>query len=128
MPCYSPETLAHFHNPHHPGRLTDADVIGRSGSEGNGPYLTIYLRLRGEVIETATFCSFGCPAAIAVGSAVTTSVEGLTAAQATGITQANIVAELGLLPVNKRYCLRLGIDALRDALCQLSNSDLEISR
>ena len=116
MPRYSEQTIVHFDRPYNPGALPDADLVGCGGREGHGPFIKLHLRVSGGQITAASSQTFGCPAAIASGSAMAKLVEGRSLAEADRLTQGDIDAELGGLPRNKRHCLSLAMSALENAL------------
>src|SRR5207247_5177584 len=69
-----------------------------------------------EVIDRATFQSFGCETAIAVASLATELIRGKTAAEALSLKTEELAGELGPLPPMKIHCAQLVEGALRSAL------------
>ena len=116
MPTYSERTLGHIENPHRGCLPSEADVAGRSGRLGQGPFVALHLKLSEDTIVAASFQTYGCPAAIACGSALAKLAEGITLAEAGALTERDLSAELGGLPRGKVGCLGLAMRALRDAL------------
>lgn len=108
--------LEHFREPRHVGDLPDATHTGCAGVPGRGNYMVVRLRVVREVIDDARFATFGCPAAIACGSALTDMVIGMPLASARCLGEADLLAALGGLPLGKRHIPTLAVRALRDAL------------
>ena len=60
---YSPKILDLFKNPKNLGRIKDATVSAVAGSPACGDMIALYLKIsKNEVIEKATFESYGCAA------------------------------------------------------------------
>jgi NifU-like protein involved in Fe-S cluster formation len=103
------------------GELKDADAVGTAGSPGCGDMLRIWLKYRTDddgtqVIDQASFQSFGCETAIAVASVATELLAGKTLDQARQLGGAELAAPLGALPPMKIHCATLVEEALRQAL------------
>jgi NifU-like protein involved in Fe-S cluster formation len=114
-----------FNDPKTLGSLPDADVTGRAGVQGEGPFLYIFLKFAGERIENARFETYGCPVAIACGSWVTQWVAGRTPEQS-GLLEANdLRTVLGGVPLGKEHCADLAVTALRDGLRQERQARME---
>jgi NifU-like protein involved in Fe-S cluster formation len=67
-------------------------------------------------VKEARFKSFGCTAAIAAGSMITTMIRGRSVAEAALITNADVARALGGLPDSKLHCSVLAEQAIREAL------------
>ena len=100
---YSPKVLELFRNPKNQGRLEDANATALVGSLACGDMIAIYLKINEEtqVIEKATFESYGCAANIAAASILTDMVKGKTLEEAWKIDWRIISDELGGLPAVK---------------------------
>ena len=104
--------------PHKMYPLEGADVIGRAGVPGEGPYLQMFLTWNGETVKEATFTTYNCPIAIACGSWVSGWAEGRSLELLTKIEPGDVEKLLGGLPLGKEHCAALAVNALRDALRQ----------
>lgn len=120
MHGYSAMLMDHFESPRNAGRMPQPDVVGRADVGGRAPYITLYLKFSDRSVEHASFQSFGCGAAIASGSVLTELVTGRTVAECRSLSEEDVDAALGGLPLGKRFCAALAIHALRDALEQYS--------
>ena len=114
--AYSQKVMDHFKNPHNQGSIKGADAVGQEGNPVCGDVMIIYLRVKDNIIKDIKFETLGCAAAIAVSSALTDYVKGMTIDEASKVTKDDIVEDLGGLPVAKIHCSMLGIDALKTAI------------
>jgi nitrogen fixation NifU-like protein len=115
---YNPKVLELFRNPKNLGKMEDATVVAIAGSPACGDMVTFYLKINDqEVIEKASFESYGCAANIATSSIVTEMVKGLTLEAAwKDITWQRVVEEVGGLPSIKFHCGILAVGALKRAV------------
>jgi NifU-like protein involved in Fe-S cluster formation len=118
MPKYSEKTIWHFEHPHRGCAPSDADLTGKGGQGGHGPFIELFLKTADGRIQGACFRSYGCPAAIAASSAICRLLEGRPLTEAAGLTVEELDAELGGLPRNKRHCLSLAMSASEDAVAK----------
>ncbi len=113
---YTDAVIDHFMCPRNVGSMNDADGEGNCGDPACGDFLTIYIKVKNNVIDDISFLVFGCAAAIATSSMTTKLVKGKSIEQAMDITEDDIVEALGGLPENKKHCSNLGVEALRNAI------------
>jgi len=150
---YSKKVLQHFKNPHNQGVIKDADAVGEAGNLKCGDIMKIYLKInRRQTADSRTqaegplgkepalslpkegwgdyfikdvkFETLGCAAAIAVSSALTDMVKGMTLDEAMKLTKDKIVEELDGLPPIKMHCSMLALEALRKAINEYKNKSL----
>jgi len=114
---YSSKLLELFRNPKNLGRMEDATVSAVAGSPACGDMIAIYLKIdKNEVIEKATFESYGCAANIATASITTEMVKGKKMEDAWKISWKEVADEVGGLPTVKFHCGILSVGALRRAI------------
>ena len=118
---YTKKVLDHFKNPHNQGDIKNADAVGEKGNPACGDVMKIYLKIikdkKGvDIIKEVKFETLGCAAAIAVSSALTDMVKGMSLDKALKVTKDKIVKDLGGLPVQKIHCSMLGVEALHEAI------------
>jgi len=113
---YSEKVIEHFSNPRNVGMIDDADGIGEEGNPVCGDMMTYYIKVKDGRLVDIKYKTFGCGAAIAVSSILSTMAMGKTLAEAMVISKADIAAELDGLPKQKMHCSNLGSDALRKAI------------
>lgn len=120
---YSKTILDHFGNPRNIGPPSDYQARGTSGKQGGGPFMVLYLGMQESSITSVGFETYGCGPAIAAGSLITEWVKSKSIDQASKMTSEKLIEMLGGLPLSKRHCADLAVNALRSALTQLSKSD-----
>ncbi|AFD00346.1 FeS cluster assembly scaffold protein NifU, Clostridium type [Methanocella conradii HZ254] len=113
---YSPKVMQHFSNPQNVGEISDADGVGEVGNPVCGDMMTIYIKVKDNVITDIKFKTFGCAAAIATSSIITTMAKGMTLEDAEKIGRKDVADELGGLPPQKMHCSNLAADGLKLAI------------
>ncbi|MEM1547007.1 MAG: iron-sulfur cluster assembly scaffold protein [Candidatus Methanomethylicia archaeon] len=114
---YSSRVLDLFKNPKNLGRMEDANISAVAGSPACGDMIAIYLKVNdSQVVEKASFESYGCAANIAASSILTEMIKGKKLEEAWRISWRNISDELGGLPSVKYHCGILAVGALRRAI------------
>jgi nitrogen fixation protein NifU and related proteins len=115
---YNPKVLDLFRHPKNLGKMDDATVTAVAGNPACGDMITFYLKINEqEVIERATFESYGCAANIATSSIVTEMIKGLTLKSAwEEVTWKKVTEEVGGLPSIKFHCGVLAVGALKRAI------------
>jgi len=107
-------------NPKNMGELPDADRVGTVGNSDCGEMLRLWVKFKEEhgrqVIDQASFQSFGCETAIAVASMATELIRGKTAEEALALRHDELTGDLGALPPMKIHCAQLVEGALKSAL------------
>jgi len=97
--------------------MEDATVSAVAGSPACGDMIAFYLKVdKNEVIEKATFESYGCAANIATASITTEMVKGKKIEDAWKISWKEVADEVGGLPTVKFHCGILSVGALRRAI------------
>jgi NifU-like protein involved in Fe-S cluster formation len=112
----TPSLHRHMKRPHGLGALESATQVGRFGAENQGPFMCVFLQISDDRITTARFQTYSCPWAIACGSALTTVIEGKTLQEAAELDEADVENEVGGVSRDKKYCVKLALFALKDAL------------
>ena len=115
---YNPKVLDLFRNPKNLGKMEDATVVAVAGNPACGDMVTFYLKITPqEIIEKASFESYGCAANIATSSIVTEMVKGISLESAwKDITWKKVTEEVGGLPSIKFHCGVLAVGALKRAI------------
>jgi nitrogen fixation NifU-like protein len=98
--------------------MEDATVTAVAGNPSCGDMITFYLKINEQdIIERASFESYGCAANIATSSIVTEMIKGLSLEAAwKEITGKKVTAEVGGLPSVKFHCGVLAVGALKRAI------------
>ena len=113
---FSDKVLEHFMTPRNSGSMVDADSIGTAGDSACGDSLTLYIKVKENIIEDISFMVFGCVAAIATSSMTTELAKGKSLDEAYKITDKDIADALDGLPEHKMHCSILGATALKNAI------------
>ena len=113
---FNENVIDHFMSPRNSGTMPDADAVGSSGDPCCGDALTLYIKVKDDVITDVSFLVFGCVAAIATSSMTTVLAKGKTMEEAYKLADEDITNALGGLPENKLHCSVLGADALKQAI------------
>ena len=115
---YNPKVLELFRNPKNLGKMEDATVVAVAGNPACGDMVTFYLKIsEQEIIEKASFESYGCAANIATSSIVTEMIKGMGLEAAwKDITWKKVTEEVGGLPSIKFHCGVLAVGALKRAI------------
>ena len=114
---YNETVLDHFNNPRNVGELEKtASAVGEVSSSVCGDTTFIYLDVQDGIIKDVKFRTFGCAAAIASSSMLTTMAVGKTLEEAKAISTEDLVNALGGLPEAKVHCSVLAADALKKAI------------
>ena len=116
MPRYSSIVMDHFLTPRNSGRLNRPNATGIAGTPGAGPYFVFEFSINGELVSRVAFQTYGCGAAIAAASMLTTLIEGLAVDRCLQLSADDLLAALGGLPAEKTHCASMAIQAMHDGL------------
>lgn len=114
---YNPKVLELFKNPKNLGKMEDATVTAVAGNPMCGDMITFYLKINDQdIIEKASFESYGCAANIATASIVTEMIKGVSLEEAWKISWKSVAEAVGGLPSVKFHCGVLAVGALKRAI------------
>ena len=113
---YSEKVMDHFANPRNSGEMENPDGVGTVGNPTCGDWMTIYIKVKDDIITDISFQTFGCGAAIATSSMITEIAIGKTLEEALKISRNDVAEELDGLPPVKMHCSNLAADALKAAI------------
>ena len=108
--------MDHFMNPRNVGEMPDADGIGDVGNPMCGDIVRLFVKIKDDRIERATFKTFGCRAPIATSSILTEMLKGKAIPDALKLNEKDMLAQLGDIPPLKRHCGKLAELALQAAI------------
>jgi len=98
------------------GEIPGATHLGIAGSPGGGPYMKLWLRVLDSKIVQAGYETYGCPTAMACGSATCQLISGGPVERAKRVTEQDLLVVIGGVPEGKEHCPRLAIEALEKAI------------
>jgi len=113
---YSEKVLDHFTHPRNVGKIDDADGVGEVGNAKCGDIMKMYIKVKDGIITDVKFNTFGCASAIAASSLATELIKGKPLDYAMGVTNKQVVDELGGLPEHKIHCSVLAEEAIKAAI------------
>lgn len=114
--AYGAKVMDHAGNPRNSGTIESPDAVGAEGVPGRGNYLVVQLRVASGRIQDVRFQTYGCPGAIASGSALTELVKGRGLDEARAVNANQVLEVLGGLPAGKSHCADMAVRALRKAI------------
>jgi NifU-like protein involved in Fe-S cluster formation len=120
MPRFSASLLDHVRAPRNGGAMESPDVVGKAGFDGRPPYVVIYLRASDGIVRRAMFQTYGCAVSIACCSVLTEMIAGSSLSECSVLTGASILESLSGVPYEKQFCANMAVEALQDAIAQLS--------
>ena len=112
---YSQTVVDNALDPKNMGNIAQADGFGRMVSDCDDT-MEIWLKVRNDAIERATFSTNGCAATIACGNMTAAIVKGMHIAEALRVDQEKIVQSLGGLPEGNLHCALLAANTLKMAI------------
>ena len=115
-PVFSSKTQQLMHRPLNIGEIKDADGIGTAGTPHETTCMKMWIKVDDGVIRDAKFKIYGCLPNAATGSIVTERAKNKTLDEARLINEAQVLAELGGLPQEKKHCAGLAVECLHNAL------------
>lgn len=111
---YNPKVLELFRNPKNLGKMEDATVVAVAGNPSCGDMITFYLKINDQdIVEKASFESYGCAANIATSSIVTEMIKGMKLEDAWKVSWKSVAEAVGGLPSIKFHCGILAVGALK---------------
>ena len=115
LEVYSEAVVEHSMNPKNMGEIEGADGSARVTGPC-GDTMQLWLKLKGETIQEASFLTDGCGTSVASGSMVTELAKGKKLGQAQRISQKDVLNALGGLPEESEHCALLAADTLKAAI------------
>ena len=116
MALYSEKVMDHFMNPRNVGSIENASGVGEVGNAKCGDIMTIYLKIKDDMIQDVKFETFGCGSAIASSSMATELIKGKFVSDAMALTNKAVAEALDGLPAHKLHCSVLAEEAIKAAL------------
>ncbi|WP_320006166.1 iron-sulfur cluster assembly scaffold protein [Maridesulfovibrio sp.] len=107
--------ISRWQNPAHARKMESPDAVGElKGSCGD--LIRIYLKIKNDQIEEASFYTTGCGPSIVSSDMACELSMGKSIDQASEIDGEDILKKLGGLPEDKKHCAHLASSSLQEAL------------
>ena len=114
---YNEIIMNNFNNPLNDGELKGANGIGKEKSKKYGDIIKFFVKVdENKKIEEVTFKSTGCVATIAISSALTAKMTGMSIDRVSKIDVDQINNLVGGLPEIKMYCAVLAKEAIANTV------------
>jgi len=113
---YSDAVIDRWLNPKNFGRIEHYDGYSGKITSSCGDSMWVWLKVKGGVIQKATYLSDICIGAVSSGSMVTDIARGKTIREALGVSSDDILKALGGLPEAFVHCATLAEMALKAAI------------
>jgi nitrogen fixation protein NifU and related proteins len=111
---YTETVIDHAMNPRNVGMLSAADAWARLTGPC-GDTMEVWIKVRENIVDRASFWTDGCGASIACGSMVTELARGRTIEECLEIGEQGVLDALGDLPEESRHCALLAATTLKAA-------------
>jgi nitrogen fixation NifU-like protein len=121
---FTDKVIEHFMCPRTPAVCLTLMQKGTCGDPSCGDSLTLYIKVKDEVIEDIKLSGIRLCCAIATSSMTTELVKGKSLDEALKLTDTDITEALGGLPENKLHCSVLGATALKNAIENYRNKTI----
>jgi len=120
LDSFSLAAREHAQNPRNLGAMDEFD--GHASVTGPcGDTMEFWVAVRDGNVEKASFITDGCGPSVASGSAAVSLAEGKSLEAAAGVTQRDILDELGGLPEESEHCALLAANTLKAACEDCAN-------
>jgi nitrogen fixation NifU-like protein len=113
---YNETVMSHFQSPQNVGEIPGASGVGEVGNVICGDILRVFVKVKEDRLDDVKYMTYGCAAAVASGSMMTTLAKGMTVEEGLNLTNKDVAKGLGGLPPQKVHCSNLAADALHRAI------------
>lgn len=124
MDLYADNILEHFRNPVGKGVMENPSVAHEETNPSCGDEVTVFLEVEGDIIQSVQWEGVGCAISQAATSMLTEELEGLSLADAEGITKQDIFDLLGVpISLRRTKCALLGLHAIKNAIRKVQGAE-----
>jgi nitrogen fixation protein NifU and related proteins len=113
---FSDTLLDHFQSPRNVGEMFDADAEAEHENPACGDRLHVWLRIRKDRIDSASWQAHGCVPAVAAASMTSEMITGMSLEEAGQLDRRDLETALGGLPPRKSHAATLAISTVRMAI------------
>jgi len=117
MDLYAEEIISHYEHPHNKGVLKQADASMHEHNIVCGDDITIYMKIKENVIDDIKFDGSGCAISIASASMLTDYAKGKSVSTLEKMGVNDMIKLIGVDPGPARlHCATVSLKALKEAL------------
>ena len=127
MSAYSALVDEHFSNPRNAGEMESPDGDATKTNPACGDRMRVMIRVVDGRLKSMNWLTRGCPPAIATSSFTSELVVGWTTEEAKALTREQVAEGIGGLPKHKIHCSVLAADALRAAVEDYEERQIDAS-
>ncbi len=122
MDLYAEEIISHYEHPHNKGRIENPSAKMHEHNALCGDDITIYLKIKNDVVEDAKFDGMGCAIDTASASMLTDYIKGRRVEEVEKIGLEDLLRIIGIDPGPARmHCATLPLKAVKEALFMYKN-------
>lgn len=112
---YQQNIMDHFKNPENYGEMQNADFVQHEFNPLCGDKITVFAKIKGDIVEEISFIGSGCAISQASMSMLSEIVKGKTRSEILEITKDDIVDMLGIeIGPTRLKCALLGWQGVRN--------------
>lgn len=121
MDIYARNILDHYQRPRHRGKLSDADASFRELNRSCGDDMTVFVKMKGDVIKEISFEGNGCAISVATISILSEELVGKNRTELLAMDLADLQNLLGIhISARRSKCALIGLHALQKAVTSLN--------
>jgi len=122
MDIYARNILDHYQRPRHRRKLSDADASFRELNRSCGDDMTVFVKMKGDIIKEISFEGNGCAISVATISILSEELVGKTKAELLAMDLPDLQELLGIhISTRRSKCALIGLRALQRAVTSLEN-------
>lgn len=120
MDIYREKILDHYNNPKTKKRIKDFDCSKREDNPLCGDDIEVFIKLKGNIVSSASFIGDGCAVSIASISMLTEKIKGMRVDDILSLSKEEISQMLNVsLSPSRVKCALLGLKAVKKCLLQI---------
>ncbi|MDE1825005.1 MAG: SUF system NifU family Fe-S cluster assembly protein [Candidatus Micrarchaeota archaeon] len=128
LDIYAERLIQYYEHPHNKGKLPGASVELHEENVTCGDKMTIYLKIRQNIVEDIKFDGDGCAISMASASMITDFVKGKSLEEVEKMTISTVMEIIGIDPGPARlHCATLSTRAIKGAVFAYQHKPMDLS-